>query len=198
MAWVILGEAPFRAMLAYNLPRLASGAAIEKAFAYPDGIAASHAIFGLVQKLELLGASGATRQVAVLASWVYTGVLVLVVAISAQTPLTMPLSRALAWLALLQLSSLRSPFTPDTYALFPILWILTLLLAQAEWPSRRVAGLAALIAAANYLVPTVPIMPVPALLTLGLVLQVVFIGLCVSVLVRVRGTPGQTPAVTPA
>jgi hypothetical protein len=36
---------------------------------------------------------------------------------------------------------------------------------------------------ANYLVPTVPIMPLPALLTIGLLLQLLFLSLCIGILV---------------
>jgi hypothetical protein len=196
LAWFVLGEAPFRAMIAYNLPRLSSGAALETQFVHPDAIAASHAIFGLIQKLELLGVPGASQRVAVAASWLYTGALVFLAALGARAQSSEPLSRALVWLALLQLASLRSPFTPDTYALFPVLWMLVLLLANADWRSWRAGGLLGLVVLANYLVPTVPIMPLPALLTLGLLLQVLFLSLCIGILVAEarRGVEAPAPA----
>jgi hypothetical protein len=183
ISWLVLGEAPFRAMIAYNLPRLSSGAALETQFAYPDAIAASHAIFGLIQKLELLGVPGASHRLAIAVSWLYTGALVLFAMLGARARTSEPLSRVILWLALLHLASLRSPFTPDTYALFPILWMLVLLLANTEWRGWRPIALIGLIVLANYLVPTVPIMPLPALLTLGLLIQVVFLTLCIGLLV---------------
>jgi hypothetical protein len=94
--------------------------------------------------------------------------------------------RAVTWLALLQLASLRSPFTPDTYAMVPILWILTLLLAVPGRSRLAVLGLAVLLVAANYTVPTVPIMPLPALLLLSLALQVVFVTLCLQIVASHR------------
>ena len=63
----------------------------------------------------------------------------------------------------------------------PILWILALLLAEPGRSAWATAGLAALLVAANYVVPTVPIMPLTALLGLGLVLQLVFLALCAGV-----------------
>ena len=182
-------------MITYNLPRLSSGAALETQFAHPDAIAASHAIFGFVQKLELLGVPGASQQLAIAVSWLYSGALVFFAVLGARARSTEPLSRALVWLALLQLASLRSPFTPDTYALFPIQWMLVLLLANADWRGWRAGALLGLILLANYIVPTVPIMPLPALLTLSLILQVVFISLCIGILVAksTRGVGAVAP-----
>jgi hypothetical protein len=181
LALAVLGEAPFRAMLTYNLPRLADGSALETQFVHPDAIAASHAVFGLVQKLALLGVAGMTLRTAAIASWLFTVALVFFAARGARSTKD-PLRRALTWLALLQLASLRSPFTPDTYAHVPLLWILTLILAGSEWRGFRPFALFALILLANYTVPTVPIMPLPALLAISLVDQLVFIALCVWVL----------------
>ena len=82
----------------------------------------------------------------------------------------------------MQLASLRSPFTPDVYALVPLLWILVLILAGGEWRGGRALAFLALILVANYIVPTVPIMPLPALLVLSLVIQLVFLALWLWVL----------------
>lgn len=185
VSWTVLGEAPFRAMVSYNLPRLSSGAALETQFAHPDAIAASHAIFGLVQKLSLLGVPGASQPTAVAASWIYTAALFFFAVLGARAS-DEPLSRALVWLALLQLASLRSPFTPDVYAQVPLLWILVLLLASTEWWSWRPVALLGLVLLANCIVPTVAIMPLPALLGISLVHQLLFLGLCIGVLVAQR------------
>jgi hypothetical protein len=191
VSWAVLGDAPFRAMVSYNLPRLSSGAALETQFAHPDAIAASHSIFGLVQKLSLLGVPGMSQPTAVAAAWMYTAALFLFAALGARAS-DEPLSRALVWLALLQLASLRSPFTPDTYAQVPLLWILVLLLASIEWRSWRVVALLGLVILANYIVPTVPIMPLPVLLGISVVHQLLFLGLCIGLLVAQRRR-GVTP-----
>lgn len=178
---VVLGRAPFDALFSYQLPRLASGAAFESIFVHPDAIACNQSVYGLVQKLSLLGVPGMSTGTAVGVTWVYTIALVVLAAVGARGS-SERLPRALVWLALLQLASLRSPFTPDTYALFGVLWILVLL-ASFEWRPRRVMMLAILIVLANFLTPTVPIMPIEALLAITLVLQVVFLAVCGGVVV---------------
>jgi hypothetical protein len=115
-SYVLLGEAPFSALLSYHLPRMSTGAALETLFAHPDVIAANQAVYGLVQKLSLLGMPGASQDIAVAISWVYTLVLVAAAAAPSRTVEEASMQgrsrRAMVWLALLQLGSLRAPFTP--------------------------------------------------------------------------------------
>jgi hypothetical protein len=184
-AFLVLGTAPFHALLTYQLPRLSSGAAFESLFQHPDVIAANQSVFGLIQKLALLGLPGMSLKMAAGMSWVYTLVLVGLTALGARV-VGGRLPRALVWLVLIQLASLRSPFTPDTYAQFPLVWILVLLLAQAGWQGRRTVLLAVLIGLANFATPGVPIMPITSLLALTLVLQVVYFCLYVWVLLSCR------------
>lgn len=173
LAFAILGMAPFRAFVTYQLPRLASGAAFESLFAHPDTIAANQSIFGLVQKLDLLGAPGMGGTTAAAVTWIYTGALIAVVAVRARATLDRA-SQALLWLVLVQLASLRSPFTPDTYAAFPLVWMLVLWLARRGWAGWRTAGVSALLVLANALVPAVEIMPITWLLAATLAMQLVF------------------------
>ena len=184
-AIVVLGRAPFDALFSYQLPRLASGAAFESIFAHPDAIADNESVYGMVQKLSLLGVPGTSTATAVAVTWVYTIVLVVLAAVGARGS-SERLPRALVWLALIQLASLRSPFTPDEYALFAVLWILVLLLASQEGRSRRVIVLAVLILLANLVVPTVPIMPIQSLLGITLVRQLILFALCCGVVVASR------------
>ena len=183
-SYAVLGEAPFRALLSYHLPRMSSGAALETLFARPDNIAASHSVYGLVQKLGLLGLPGASQSAAIAATWVYTLLLIGVVAAAARLQPEARTSEgkaraALVWLAVVQLASLRAPFTPDTYALFAPVWTLVLLLALvgADWRGWRPVALVTLIVLANLMVPAVEIMPLPLLLTLTLAHQIVFLAL---------------------
>jgi len=167
---------------------------------HPDAIAASHAIFGLVQKLSLLGVPGVTQGTAATVTWLYTLVLVGLAALGARASgagasgardSSGRLSLVLVWLTLLHLASLRSPFTPDVYAQFPLLWIAVLLLAGMEWRGWRLVALIGVILVANLTVPTVPIMPVPALLGITLVIQSLFLAFAVAVLLaQQRGDGG--------
>jgi len=197
LAFAVLGAAPFRAMISYNVPRLSSGAALETQFAHPDAIAANHAVYGVVQKLSLLGVPGMSQGTAVAVSWLYTAVLIVFAALGARAS-NERLPRALVWLALLHLGSLRSPFTPDVYAQFPLLWISVLVLAGLEWRGRRPIAVLGLILLANVIVPTVPLMPVSALLGITLAYQVLFLAFCLWVLVaQWRRGAGGMPADAP-
>jgi hypothetical protein len=68
----------------------------------------------------------------------------------------------------------------------PLLWILVLLLASPERRGWRPLTLLAMMLLANYIVPTVPIMPLPALLGISVIDQLLFVGLCIWVLVPRR------------
>jgi hypothetical protein len=187
-SYLILGPAPFQALLTYHLPRMANGAALETQFAHPDTFAANLAVYGLVQKLASLGVPLALPGDAVAATWLYTFMLIGISIVAARVADSVPqaesrLQRALVWLALVELASLRAPFTPDTYGLFAILWILSLLLAGVEWCGWRPIVLLGLVVVGNFLVPVVPIMPLAALLGLTLVIQVLFMTLCLSIVV---------------
>ena len=186
LSYVVLGQGVFEAFLSYHLPRLSSGATFETLFAHPDTIACNHAVYGLVQKLTLLGMP-VGQSSAIGASWAFTFVLVGIATIAAKacsdTRTTSDRLRcALVWLAVIQLASLRAPFTPDTYAQFPLVWILLLLLAAAWGRGSRPLAILMLIGLANLMVPTIEVMPLTLLLALTLVHQVVFLTLCLGVI----------------
>lgn len=186
VAGFVLGAAPFRALVSYQLPRLASGAAFETLFVHPDVIAANHAVFGLVQKLSLLGVPGISQRTAVMVTWAYTLALIGLTAAAAKVA-EGKLPRALVWITLVQLASLRSPFAPDVYAAFPLLWILVLLLADGGWRGWRTVCLGALLLLANFVIPTTPLLPMTSLLALTVVAQMLFLGFYLWVLLaRVR------------
>lgn len=65
----------------------------------------------------------------------------------------------------------------------PGIRVLSLLLAGVEWRGWRPVALLALVGVGNFLVPVVPIMPLPVLLGLTLVIQVVFLALCLGMIV---------------
>jgi len=183
VAIVVLGRAPFDALFTYQLPRLSSGAAFESIFAHPDAIAANMSVYGLVQTLSLLGVPGMSGGTPVVVSWAYTFALVALAAAGAKAS-GGRLTSAVVWLALVQLASLRSPFTPDTYAMFPMVWMLVLLLAGVGWHDRRAVALVILILLANLAIPTVPIMPLTALLALAFGLHAFFFAMCCWLVVR--------------
>jgi hypothetical protein len=183
VARIVLGAAPFEAFLGYQLPRLSSGAAFETIFIHPDAVACSHAIFGVIQKLGMLGLPGMTLTLASQVASLYTVVLVGVSWLAARSGEDR-WAKALAWIALVQLASLRSPFVPDVYAQFAPLWIVILLLARGGWRAWQVALLGLAVVLLEKTVPSAPIPPIPLLAAVTLVHQLIFLGLCFWVLWR--------------
>jgi hypothetical protein len=107
---------------------------------------------GLVFKLKVLGMAGASFAAAKVVGWLYTLFVVgATLALASRAPRNGDLPRV--WLTILFLSTLRSPFLPQAYAVFPTFWLLTLVVA-ATAPSRRALSLALLAwAVLNILIP---------------------------------------------
>lgn len=129
----VLGLQPYRAFLDH-LPGLVGGEAFP-AFRRPAAMAINLSIPGLVFKLKLFGVPGMSFAAAKVVGWIYTLVAVAVTIFIARRTLRerdMPL----AWLAVLVLATLRSPFLPQAYGALPCLWLLTLLAAVRPVSSR--------------------------------------------------------------
>ena len=141
-AAILLGTGPFHAFLSYQLPRMADGSAFPWLQGYLPAIAANHSIFGIVIKLHALGLPGMTFGVAGIVAWVYTLVAVAVAFVLGRAAPRDRLDEALVWLGLLQLAALRSPFTPDAYAVLGPIWIAALLAVRGHRVLLAVAWLA--------------------------------------------------------
>ncbi|MET0552636.1 MAG: glycosyltransferase family 87 protein [Vicinamibacteria bacterium] len=119
------GVEPYRAFL-QHLPGLLGGEAFP-AFRNPNAMAINLSIPGIVFKLKLLGVPGMGFPAAKLVGWIWT------LAIAAATAVLARRAREdreiLAWLAVLVLATLRSPFLPQAYGAMPPLWLLTLFAA---------------------------------------------------------------------
>ena len=119
------GRAPYNAFL-NHLPGLLGGEAFS-AFRNPGAIAINYSVPGMAFKLRLFGISGASFAAMKIVGWIYTLIVLSVIIIVASRTLNR-VEQPLAWLAILILASLRSPFLPQ-YAVIPALWLLTLLAA---------------------------------------------------------------------
>lgn len=128
-----LGPAPFAAFV-QHLPGLLSGEAFP-AFRNPGAVAINVSVPGIVFKLKLFGGADLSFGASKLIGWVYTVVVVWATVVLARRPLP-EAQRPLAWVAVITLATLRSPFLPNTYAVFPAFWLLTLLAATAQ-PTGR-------------------------------------------------------------
>jgi Glycosyltransferase family 87 len=132
----ILGAAPLRTFIGYQLPRIASGEAFSFAFKSDLVIASNYGIYGLPIKLQRLGVPGMSRGLGSLLTWAY-GLLVVALAWRAGRCRGEDERAPAMWLGLLVLASLRSPLAPNVYTAAPAMWLLTL---QAHRISQRRAG----------------------------------------------------------
>ena len=119
------GWTPYQAFLDH-LPRLLSGESFP-AFRNPGAVAKNYSVPGMAFKLQLFGVTGASFGAMKIVGWIYTLVVLALTIIVARRTLKRE-GEPLAWLTILILASLRSPFLPG-YAVIPVLWLLTLLAA---------------------------------------------------------------------
>ena len=185
-----VGTAPF-GVFAEHLPRLLSGEAFP-AFRNPNAIGVNESIPGLVFKIGLLGGPSLGFGTARVVGWIYT---IVVVGATAWLALRRPARglEPLAWLVILILATMRSPFLP-LYAAFPSLWLATLLVAVG-WarPMVRATGIAWWTVLALHLGQAYPPPIVQALWTFGhTVAAFALVGLTVRVLRRPATLPGST------
>jgi alpha-1,2-mannosyltransferase len=111
-----------------EMPALLSGEAFA-AFRNPNAIANNQSVPGLVFKLKLAGVPHLDYAAMRALGWAYTAAILAVTAWLALR--ARPQGREpLAWLAILFLATMRSPFLP-TYAAFPTLWLGPLVLATS-------------------------------------------------------------------
>ena len=130
------GIDPYVAFITH-MPRLLSGEAFP-AFRNPMAIAINESVPGLVFKLKLFGVPNMDFGAAKIVGWIYTLVVVVLTIRLARRPLAAG-REPLAWLTILLLATMRSPFLP-TYAPFPSLWLATLLAALSWGRSRLFAA----------------------------------------------------------
>jgi alpha-1,2-mannosyltransferase len=206
--WAVLGAQPFRDFIGYELPRIASGElwAWLELEGLEGVVAINHSVPGLVFKLRLLGLPGMDHHMMANAAWVWSLALLAIAWLAARHAGTgagaaagaadTPAARlrlAALWIALLGLAALRSPFTPDDYALFPALWLWCLLAAAAP------AGAAISAALALLWLALAPVMPfslaapaqLAALLALSTASQLAALALCLWFALRRPGDPAR-------
>lgn len=152
-ALVVMGPQPFVDFLRYQLPKLSTGAAFPW-LDDPESLPINYGIYALVMNFRSLGVNFVTLSVSSAAASVY-GIGVAVLAFIAGRRLALAptmqqdellrVRQAQAWLALLTLGSLRSPFLPEAYAMPATFWLLTLIAAEVPRLSwRHVAALVSL------------------------------------------------------
>ena len=130
------GWAPYKAFLDH-LPRLLGGEAFT-AFRSPWAVAHNFSVPGMALKLRLFGVTGASFGAMKIVGWIYSLILLAATVFVARRTLARE-QEPLAWLTILILASLRSPFLP-LYAVIPVLWLLTLLAATVTPTFKTLFG----------------------------------------------------------
>jgi hypothetical protein len=191
------GGAPYHAFL-QHLPRLLGGEAFP-ALRNPGAISKNYSVPGMAFKLQLFGVTGASFGAMKIVGWVYTLIVLAATYVVARRTLQCQ-DEPLAWLTILILASLRSPFLPP-YAVIPVLWLLTLLAARVLPAAKTLCAVIAAWAMLNIAVPQQG--PDPRLTSLIILLpQAVIVVLIVLALRRrsdqVEHQPASLDVATPS
>jgi alpha-1,2-mannosyltransferase len=182
------GWAPYKAFLDH-LPRLLGGEAFP-AFRRPWAVAHNFSVPGMALKLRLFGVAGASFGAMKILGWIYSLILLAATVVVARRMMTRE-QELLAWLTILILASLRSPFLP-LYAVIPVLWLLTLLAATATPTFKTLVGVLLAWVMLNIVPPT---SMDPRLASAIILLpQMVIVILIVLALRRRVHSSGQVPA----
>ncbi|MCC7248762.1 MAG: DUF2029 domain-containing protein [Lysobacter sp.] len=156
IAFLWLGENPFRALFEFHLPRLASGEAwafLEIPQLAPVA-AINDSVPGVVLKLKALGVPGMDMALSRHVGWVWTLFIVTLTALAARrAPRMSRHELAMTWTALLALAAFRSPFLPDHTGLFAPLWLWSLVAAGGAFKGGRLFKMALLWLAFAAVVP---------------------------------------------
>ncbi|MBZ5640209.1 MAG: DUF2029 domain-containing protein [Acidobacteriia bacterium] len=185
------GWPPYVAFLRH-LPAILGGESFP-AFRNPAAMANNFSIPGLVFKLKLLGVPGMSFAVSKAVGWAYTLVVIAVTVVLGRRAVGDD-RKPLVWMAILLLATLRSPFLPPAYAVFPPLWLLTLLAATKAPTARAIALLLAAWAVLNvYWAQDWPVDP--RLLVIAVVVpQAVTVALSVLAIRRVVASVPGSPS----
>jgi alpha-1,2-mannosyltransferase len=141
LGMVVLGVAPFKAFLAYQMPRMASGEAFGM-LRTPFIQMGNHGVYAIPLKLRFLGVLDASAKTGAAVAWVYTLVPVAVaVVLGRRIGRQSADGDRHAFLAAAAISvvlaSLRSPFLPQDYAACGAVWLVALLAASPHCRRSR-------------------------------------------------------------
>lgn len=130
IALLVTGWQPYSVFLTH-LSGLLGGEAFP-AFRNPAATAINYSVPGIIFKLKLFGVPGMNFGAMKIIGWIYTLVLLAIIITIARRADRTGEDSPLIWMAILILSTLRSPFLPQAYAGFPPLWLLTLVAASYD------------------------------------------------------------------
>jgi hypothetical protein len=201
---VVFGEAPYKAFFKYQLPAIASGEAFPFAFTKRNAMLTNSSLAGIPIKLDVLGIKPSEWDPASVArsvTWIYTVVVVVVAAIVGIRHRSMGSSlggepataevrlwMARAWIALIILAQLRSPFLPATYGNIAILILLALLLPLDRVPISRLISLGLGFLAFGLVLP-LPFGPASSAFDFGFMVVAIVLAVLGAIAVAVQPAP---------
>ena len=203
LAWMMIGSKPFTDFVTFQMPRIQSGEAFFWIEEDPNSPPINGSVYGLVTKLRALGLPMTGQLAANRASSAYALVVFLIAGLAAwrlsklgSTGITsdaLRMRQAQVWLALLSLTSFRSPFVPDAYGLIGTIWLLTLIAAERRWRGYMWVLFGSAMAAFSMVFDGSLPRPLPTwILLLTLAIQLAAIGL--NVAVAIGAAEGSTLA----
>jgi hypothetical protein len=141
---VWMGTTPLKSFLTYELPRLQNDAAwlFLEIPELVNVVAINQGVPGLALKGQALGLIHHGHSILLAIATVYTLAMIALALLAGFRMKELDrLTRAQVWLALTGLAALRSPFTPDTYALTHAIWLWVLVMPRL-WhrPAALVSG----------------------------------------------------------
>jgi hypothetical protein len=134
VAFLVLGEKPFVDYLTSAVPRISSGELFDFVWNFTPAILVNYSPFGVPFKLQLVGVQIADPLAVARAIIAVYSLMVVVLAVAVAHRLykreaggeegaRFKLTQVVVWLALLSLSSFRSPFAPWTYCAVGGVWL---------------------------------------------------------------------------
>lgn len=126
---IVLGPDPYTAFVNYQIPRISHGEALAF-FNWDQAIRANNqSIYGLVDKLTMLGLPGDWNTMTSIVGWIYSLFLLGITVMAARSS-TSRIKQVQIWLLLLTLAALRSPLAPGVYIVCSTLWLCTFLVDE--------------------------------------------------------------------
>ena len=132
-----VGIAPYVAFMKH-LPGLMGGEAFP-ALKTPGPMSINLSIPGLIFKLKLFGVPGMGFAAAKVVGWIYTAIALWMTVLLARRARS-DQDKVMVFLAVMILATLRSPFLPIAYGVFPALWLLTILAAPTNATVKSLVG----------------------------------------------------------
>ncbi len=175
---IVIGRETWRIFIFEHVPRLATGDVAPFFKESQRRIAENISVYGLPFKLEALGVLPNAQAVASLVNGAFAILLIALAFLAGRSIRANRYEQALAWLALLALASLRSPYAPGSYVYASAIWLVILAAPRAAGRPWRTA----LVVMIGVLLSPVPLMEEQLRIAISLIGPMVFLVLGFSVL----------------